>query len=107
MSTFKCENYSTRGPVGRNIDFALIPGRAKIMSWWLRKKRNFDRFFVGVLLVVFSQKPVTIIERQNPGSVYGDRIAAEKFGLRDTGHTDEALEITRKPFLIDARVSAI
>jgi hypothetical protein len=76
------------------------------MTRRLRQERNFDILF-RVLLVLIAQKPVPIIERQDPGSVDGDRVATKVLGLQNSRELDVALQISSEPFLVYAGVSSI
>src|SRR3954470_6404848 len=92
--------------VSRYIDVALVPRCAKIVTRWLRQKRHFDFAAFSVSLVVFTQVPVAIVEREHPRSVSRD-LVSKVLCLKNSRQTNGPAQWSHEPLLQQTCISRI
>src|SRR5258706_16471585 len=105
MRPFQREHNATIYPVRGDVDVTLIPGHTEIMTRGLRQKWNPD-VTRDVLLVIFTQVPVTIVKGKHPGCGRADLLTIV-LCLKNSRQLDETAHIACEPLLVDSRISEI
>src|SRR5918911_5470681 len=103
MRPFEREQNATALRVARNLDIALVPCRAEIVTRWLRQKRHFDAPAFSVGFVLFAQIPVAIVEREHPWRVDRD-VVSDVLRLKNSGQTNVAAQWPQEPLLLHSGI---
>src|SRR5262249_7621595 len=106
MRPFECQQDAASNHGSRDVNIALIPRCAEVMTGWLRQKRHFDFAALSVVFVVLAQEPVAIVEREDPRRFGGD-LVAEVLCLENAGQFNVPAQGTAEPLLLQACVQRI